>query len=145
MNRLAEQNAEGLGPLKGIPPLLLKNRWIQLEIRQRNTYFIAYTAARVQIFHPEVMTIFAPDQNDDAAAEAGDEPVVCPESDDEDDEPVIGAAAVTPEPLGATPWLVFAAERRREVKRANPALSNNQVSMKLAELWRALSPEGRAA
>ena len=98
----------------------------------------AYCAGRIQLNHPEVMTIFPADQNDDAAADLAvddEDPVDCDVEDDDAAEPVIGAAPVTHCPsLGATPWLVFAGEKRQEIKRA-----------KLSELWRGLSPEEQAA
>jgi hypothetical protein len=165
MMRLANEGKENPGPLKGIPALLLKNRWIQLEIK-RNTDFIAFRAGRVQLLHPEAMTIFPPEQNDEEAAEAtvdeedpldeanegtdpGDRTAAIDQpagvDDSSDDEPVIGAAAVAVQPLGATAWLVFAAEKRREVRRADPALTNNEVTAKLGVMWRALSAEEQAA
>jgi hypothetical protein len=166
MMRLADDLKENLGPLKGIPALLLKNRWTQLEINQRNMDFIAFNAGHFQLDHPEVMTIFPPDENDDEAAGAAvdeedplDEAYEGPNLGDEtgaidrpaggedssDAEPVIGAAVVAVQPLGATPWLVFAAENRQSVKRANPRLANNEVTAKLSEMWRALSADEQAA
>jgi hypothetical protein len=102
---------------------------------------------RVQLLHPEVMTMFPAEQNDDA--EAADIPVnddapVTGAGPRRDRDLVIGAAVVAQAWLGATPWLVFTGERRREIMPAHPDLNSREATAKVGELWRALSADERA-
>ena len=57
----------------------------------------------------------------------------------------IGAAILTEQRLGATPWLVFTGERRRDVLRADLALSNSEGPVTLDAMCRGLSRGEHAA
>ena len=132
------------------PSVVLKNRWHQLQIEDRNTEFTGYRLAGLIFGRPEVIEVF--DQRDAPSDEAAEAAVDEEETDEAEAADLQRAeAARRPKPPKAPepprpkqPFLFFAAEIRSDIRAQNPKLSAAEIGKLIGERWRKFTPAKQA-
>jgi hypothetical protein len=125
---------------------VLKNRWHQLQIEDRNAEFTFYRSAGFIFGRPEVIEVF--DQRDAPSDDAAEAVVDEEEADEAEAADLHRAEALrrlkppkAPEPpRQKQSFHIFASELRNDIKAQNPKLSAGEIARLIGERWRKLPP-----
>jgi hypothetical protein len=135
----------------GLPSVVLRNRWHQLQVEDRDVEFTGYRLADLIFGHQEVIEVF--DQRDAPTDEAAEAAVDEEETDEAEAAGIREAERArrpkppkAPEPLRPKqPCLIFATEIRNDMRAQNPKLSSaEQIGKLIGDRWRKLTPAKQA-
>jgi hypothetical protein len=132
---------------KGFSPILLKNRWIELWVEERNDEAVGFRATEIMLADIAVVDVFDPTdpEGDDAAAElaVADEEPTGTETGEEDS----GSSDDEVVPANASPpgYIAFCNQHRAEVRAKNKGVTWKMIGAILGGMWRELSEADRAA
>ena len=131
----------GLGDF---PTTVLKNRWQQLQIEDRNAEFTCYRSAGLIFGRPEVIAVY--DHRDEPTDEAAEGAVQEDEADEAEaaarrpPAPIVPA----PPPRPGQPFLIFQQEIRSDIKAQNPSAKPTEIAKLIGQRWKELSAKKRA-